>query len=285
MRFVTLPLVTLLIFLTAVIGFAQGDEGDQPTLLVYSSVKQLLSGDVTDGILIPEVESHLEHYAPEWSVMGVGTTNNEMRNGELMPDGTAEHVHYWWVDPSSEGQNQVIDLLAALKPVATPEQGEKAAPVIDFEPEFPFIALAIANPEDAVVYEVQNVENLHEWLVATLGESGVTLAGLHITGQFGAVSTTVGYNLPKVGIDLSAAYMNTDSFRFIDYAEPAVWTINGLYSSDPALQPVISTEGRPVHLHGYQDEAMVGGHIAKAAVESVTVTVYPLENVIQTREE
>ena len=69
MRLAKAILLVLIFMATTVIGFAQSDEGDQPTLLVYSSVKQLLSGDVTDGILIPEVEGHLEHYAPEWAVM------------------------------------------------------------------------------------------------------------------------------------------------------------------------------------------------------------------------
>jgi len=283
MRPLIFVLFALLMTVGAMTGFAHDGEGDEPTLLVYSSVKQLLGGDVIEGMFIPEIEDHLEHFDPAWAVVGLGTTNQIMRNGELMPDGTAEHVHYWWVDPSSTGQNQVIDLGAVLDPAATPAEGETATSAIDFEPEFPFIGLAIADPAGAITYEIEDVENLHQWLIATLSETDITLAGLQITGEFGAVSTTVGYNLPAVGIDLSGAYMNTDSFHFIDYAESATWTFNGFYTSDPALQPVVSTEGRPVHLHGYQPDAMIGGHLSSAVVERAAVTVYPLEHVIQTR--
>ena len=55
--------------------------------------------------------------------------------------------------------------------------------------------------------------------------------------------------------------------------------MNGLYSSEPALQPVIAAPGAPLHLHGYQPVTRLGGHIAHAAALQVTATVWPLDDV------
>jgi hypothetical protein len=56
--------------------------------------------------------------------------------------------------------------------------------------------------------------------------------------------------------------------------------MNGLYAADPTLQPVISTAGHPLHLHGYQPQTMLGGHVGSASAISVTATVWPLSQVI-----
>ncbi len=288
MRFRIAALVfALLMSVGSFVTFAQESEpaSDEPTLIVYSSVEQLLGGDVTIGIPIAAVAEELGNFDPTWSVVGLGTTNQVMRNGELMPDGTAAHLRYWWVDPSSDTQAAVVDLATAAEIAgATPVPGAPSPAVtVDFEPEFPLIALAVADSAEALTFEAENVDNVHDWIVATLAETDVTLAGLQVTGSFGEVNTTVGYHLPTTGVDISTVYQDRSVFHFLDYQEPATWVMNGFYAAEAELQPVVSVAGRPVHLHGYQPEAMLGGHIATAAAADVTLTVYPLENVVQTR--
>jgi len=56
--------------------------------------------------------------------------------------------------------------------------------------------------------------------------------------------------------------------------------MDGVYASAPALQPIISTAGNPVHLHGYQPDSMLGGHITSAEAIHVTATIYPLDQVL-----
>jgi hypothetical protein len=112
-----------------------------------------------------------------------------------------------------------------------------------------------------------------------LDASDVDLAGVQLQGQFGPVNTTVVYNIPLTGLDLSGGYVGEDHFRFGEYVT-ATWTMNGLYAADSALQPVISTAGHPLHLHGYQPEVMLGGHVGNASAISVTATVWPLSQVI-----
>ena len=87
------------------------------------------------------------------------------------------------------------------------------------------------------------------------------------------------YNLPLTGLDLSGGYVGEDYFRFAEYIT-ATWTINGLYAADPAMEPVISVADHPLHLHGYQPETMLGGHVGRASAISVTATVWPLSQVI-----
>jgi len=279
--FVLLFSLALLLMTNSVTTFAQQGDDEESTLIVYSSVSQLLAGDVTIGISIPEMQQTIDHFTPDWAVVGIGTRTHAQGNGELMPMGTVDHVHYWWVDPSSETQAAVVDLAPVM---ALADADATPTSVMDFEPEFPFVAISVADPDEALVFEAQSADNLHEWIISTLAETDITLAGLSVTGDFGAVSTTVGYNLPTTGVDTSGVYANTDYFHFADY-EPAAWTMSGFYVRDPELQTVVSTAERPVHLHGFQPDVMIGGHIASAVVENLTLTVYPLDNVIQTRDD
>jgi hypothetical protein len=265
------------ILLLAGAGLAQDATDGESTLLLYSTVERMLSGDMANAVDPETVETDLAAFPPTWIVVGLGTTNQPMRNGELMPDGTVADVDFWWADPSSATEADIIDI-APDEGEATPEA--TTAEPVDPTPEFPFLGLAIANPDSAIVVTAEEVENIHLWLHETLQAEGVTLAGLALEGTFGTVKTSVAYNIPLTGLDLSGGYVGEDTFRFGEYA-PAVWHMNGLYAADPELQPVISTAGNAVHLHGYQPDTRLGGHIASAEATDVTVTIFPLEIIQQ----
>lgn len=240
----------------------------QPTLLVYSSVERLLAGDLLHTVTVDEVQTQLAHYPPDWPVVGVGTTDWIGRNGEMMPDGTTGDLRFWWADPNSLTQADVRNL-ADPNVIAS----------LDHDVRFPFMGLAVGNPETTTTWSLQNVEDVHVWLEEKLQTSDIDLAGVQLRGQFGSVKTTVAYNIPLTGLDLSGGYVGEDHFRFGEYIT-ATWTMNGLYAADPVLQPIISTAGHPLHLHGYQPETMLGGHVGSASAISVTVTVWPLSQVI-----
>jgi hypothetical protein len=233
----------------------------EATLLVYSSVERLLAGDLLHTTTVDEVQIHLADYPPDWPVVGVGTTDWIGRNGEMMPDGTAGDPHFWWADPGSPSQAEVIDLTSYEPPA-----------------QFPFLGLAIGDPATAITLTLENVEDVHAWLEGKLDAGGVDLAGVQLRGQFGPVKTTVAYNIPLTGLDLSGGYVGEDYFRFGEYIT-ATWTMNGLYATDPAVEPVISTPGHPLHLHGYQPETMLGGHVGSASAIRVTATIWPLTGV------
>lgn len=230
------------------------------TLIVYSTVEGLLDGELLRSVTIEETLSELAAFPADWPVVGLGTTDWIRRNGELIVDGTAGDPNFWWVDPGYGGPvGQLVDL-----ETAEPPQGE-----------FPFLALAVGDPAAALTWEVRDVPDVHAWLEEQLVADGIAFASVKLEGEFSDVQTSVAYNIPLTGLDLSAGYVGEDFFRFGDYVT-STWTIEGVYAADPELQPVVSTPGHPLHLHGYQPDELIGGHVGHATAISATVIVWPL---------
>jgi hypothetical protein len=246
------------------VGQISAEQFDHPTLLVYNTVQQFLSGDLEHIVTVRRVQGDLAAFPPGWPAEGVGATNTPGRTGELIADGSAAALHFWWADPASPSQAQIFDL----------SDGDAGS-----DGQFPFLAVAVGNPDSAFTWEFDNVDDVHGWLKQQLGDAGIELAGIQLRGQFGPVKTTVSYNIPSTGLDLGGGYVGEDYFRFGNYG-PATWTMDGVYAAAPSLQPIISTAGNPVHLHGYQPDSMIGGHITSAEAIHVTATIYPLDQVL-----
>jgi hypothetical protein len=250
---------------------ARAQGGAAPALLLYNTVESLLSGDLLNTVTLDEVNRDLAAFPPDWPVVGVGTTNWFGRNGEMMPNGTAAALPYWWADPEPPTHATIRDLVAW-----------QTDPALGAEPYLPFVGLAVGDPAAAHRFVLHGENDVHARLAERLAAEGVELAGVQLDGAFGPVQTTVAYNIPLTGLDLSGGYVGADYFRFGDYA-PANWTMVGLYAAAPALQPAIAAPDQAIHLHGYQRNAMLGGHIGKAASQQVTVTVWPLREVVARR--
>jgi hypothetical protein len=244
---------------------------DEPTLLVYNSCARLLAGDLLHTVTVEEVRADLGRFPAEWPVVGVGTTDWIGRNGEMMPDGAAGALRFWWADPSSPSHAAIHDGadLAYVRSLHHPVR-------------FPFLALAVGDTAQRTTWTLDAVPDVHAWLRERLAAEEIELAGLQLHGRFGPVKTTDSYNLPLTGLDLCGGYVGADHFRFVDYP-PATWTMNGLYALDPALELLVSVAGMPLHLHGYEPRAMRGGHIGSAAVVHATATVWPLTTVMPRR--
>jgi hypothetical protein len=240
----------------------------EPTLLVYNSVTRLLAGDLRHTVTVPEVKAELSRFPSHWPVVGVGTTDWRGRNGEMMPDGTAGALHFWWADPDSPSYAAVHD-----------DADPAYVASLHHRVRIPFLALAIADPATAVIWPLEPSDDVAAWLRARLATAGITLAGLQLRGEFGLTKTTDSYNLPTTGLDLCGGYVGADHFRFVDYSQGR-WVMNGLYAADPALAGLISVPNDPLHLHGYQPGAMVGGHVGKAVARSGAATLWPLQSVV-----
>src|SRR5829696_5171441 len=113
-----------------------------PTLLVYSTVERLLSGELLQTVSPTEVRAELARSPASWDVVGVGTTGWIGRNGELMPDGTTAAPRFWWADPDSPSQAMVVDVTAGG--VAPPKASVG----------FPFLGLATGDPATAITWTV-----------------------------------------------------------------------------------------------------------------------------------
>jgi hypothetical protein len=98
--------------------------------------------------------------------VGVGTTNWFGRNGELLPDGTAAALHYWWADPDPPTYAAIHDLADWRTDAA-----------LGGEPYLPFVGLAVGDPAAAVTLQVEDVDDVHGWLAERLAAEGIALAG------------------------------------------------------------------------------------------------------------
>jgi hypothetical protein len=249
-------------------------------LMVYNTVDRLLRGDLFHTVTVADVLDHLAAFPDDFPVVGIGTTSWLRRNGEVIADGTARSPHFLWADPESDPVGQVIDVCwqrpsTSGTPLVTPRIDDN-----DQQANFPFLAVAVCDPEKALRWDtVSSAPSLHDWLKNELKERNVGVAGVQVRGQLGSVDTTDAYNVPLGGLDLSKGYVGDQVFRFGHYQNDE-WTINGVYAANPSLQPFISVANVPLHLHGYRAKALDGGHIVKAAVIAVSVTVYPLDDLI-----
>src|SRR5215212_10479905 len=81
----------------------------EATLVVYNSCARLLAGDLVHTVRVDEVQHDLARFPADWPVVGVGTTDWNGRNGEMMPDGTAGALHFWWADPGSASHAALHD--------------------------------------------------------------------------------------------------------------------------------------------------------------------------------
>ena len=238
---------------------------DEPssTLMAYSTVERLLSGELLSSVTVDEAVSDLSAFPADWPVVGLGTTDWVRRNGEQVVDGTAGDPDFLWVDPGYDAPvGRIVDLEAA-----EPPQGE-----------FPFLGIAVCDPETSLTWEVSGVADIHAWLEERIAAEGIELAAVRVEGEFGDAQTSVAYNLPLTGLDLSGGYVGDDFFRFGDYST-STWVIEGLYAADPELQAVLSTAGHPLHLHGYQPDALTGGHIQQASAVEATAVVWPIDDI------
>jgi hypothetical protein len=235
-----------------------------PTLLVYNTAQGLLAGDLAHAVSPTMVQDDIDAFPSTWIVLGVGTTNQPGRTGEIIPDGTARSVRFWWADPSSPSQADVSNLSA------TPSLSSA---------ELPFTAIGVANPDTVIEWPVPAVPSVHAWLRQQLEAQGLDLAAIRLEGTFGEVMTTVSYNIPPSGIPTGSVYSGGDFFRFGDYPS-GTWNIDGVFADPAALQPVVSTPGNPIHLHGYQPDLDLGGHIVSALPNEVRAYIYPLQEMV-----
>lgn len=244
------------------------------TLLVYNTVERLVSGDLLHTVTIDDVWADVFTFPSDFVVVGIGTTTWLKRNGEMMPDGTARKIHFWWADPKTAPQPHLIDLQAT-----EPEQDLDEGTIVKQYARFPFLALAMCDPNKEIVFAVEDIDDLHPVIIERLQREGIKMAGVRVHGDCRYVKATDAHYLPDTGIDLSGGYSGDDYFITTEY-KSGTWTMNGVYMADTSLQPFVTVPGLPLHLHGYEPQKTVGGHIVQASVTGANVSLFPLTDVV-----
>ncbi len=247
-------------------------------LLAYNTVERLLKGDFFHFSSIEEITQEIARFGSKWPVIGLGTTNWYKRNGEAMVEGKAGKPEFLWADPGSTPPGKLINLNHDH-----PDQGENLkSPVIDSDdtlPQFPFMAIAVCDPQYAKNYVLSAGENIHTWVEKEFPSENIGLAAIHITGKLNDVKSTAACNIPLGGMDLSQGYSLKENFKFIEY-QTGTWSLQGLYGANPTIQQVLSVPGHPLHLHGYEVNEKRGGHINQALTTSDTkITIYPIKDI------
>jgi hypothetical protein len=252
---------------------------NRSSLLIYNTVDRLLRGDLFHTVTTADVIDDLAAFPPDFPLVGIGTTSWLRRNGEVIAEGSAASSRFLWADPESKPVGQVIDV-CWQRP--TPGGTALVTPRLDDNDEqanFPFLAVAVCDPAQSLRWDMADAPNAHEAVTKELVSANVGVAGVQLRGKFGRVETTDAYNMPLGGLDLSKGYTGDQFFRFAQY-EGDVWVMSGIFAANSSLQPFISVAGRPLHLHGYRGEERDGGHIVRAEAVEVSITAYPLDDLI-----
>jgi len=252
---------------------------DRSVLLCYNTVERMLKGDFFHTVPWPTVAEETASFPPDWPLIGIGTTNWFRRNGETIIGGTIGTPQLLWADPEGTRPMEVIDLLQE-KPrpggpaLVTPSVAD-AADV----PPLPFLAVGVCCPDSAQVWECPQVAAVHGWVQERLVQENIGLAAVQIVAEVEDLTAAAAFYLPLEGLDLSHGYDARNNLKLMAFSGGS-WDIGGIYAANPTLQRMISVEGLPLHLHGWNPSLRQGGHIVKASVRRAKVTVWPLQDLV-----
>lgn len=226
-----------------------------PRLVVYNSSADLLAGDLWDATRRDRAARDLRDVPPGWLLVGLGTTANDQRNGEVIVRGTAGGPEWLWCDPDAQG----------------------LATSLDNQP-LPFLALGLGDPARALRINVPADTDLDEAVRDAVRAAGFPLAGVTVEARLSDVVCSVAYNLPKEGTPLGANDTVPGAYlRPVLVEAEADWWAGGLYAAGTADRALINRPGEIVALRGLTGSPARGGVIEAATVVSGTVTVWPLE--------
>ena len=228
-------------------------------MLAFNTVEDLLAGDLWDvssaAQVFAAVGDALGDTRGDWPLMGVGTTAEPGHNGEVIVWGTAAAPELVWSDPRF--------------PLTVRTLTEEA---------IPFVGVAAGNPAEAMTMEAEAGRPIHAQVVEMAEERGISFAGVRVSGRFRDVSISVAHHLAKEGTPLTDPEADKAPYQlFFDIAGPVEWELSGVYATAAAVQEVASVKGAPLHLHGFQLDRAIAGHLGGAAVEGAVITLYPLE--------
>lgn len=248
-------------------------------LLCYNTVERMLKGDFFHTVDWADVSAELSAFPADWPLAGIGTTNWFRRNGETMLTGTAGAPRLLWSDPEGEAPMSVINLLEDKPAGAGPALVSPSMADDGSSPPLPFLAVGVCNPATALVWECGGAGSIHTWVAERMVAENIGLAAVRVQARARALTVCAAFYLPLEGLDLSHGYNAANNLKLAEFSGDE-WDVGGIYAANPTLQKMISVEGLPLHLHGSGGAPLRGGHVAKLAVESARVTVWPLQDLV-----
>jgi predicted DNA-binding protein with PD1-like motif len=223
-------------------------------VLVYNSVADLLAGDLQENTSRAAALGELRGASSNARLIGLGTTSQAHRNGEIVVLGSAEHPEFMWCDP------------------------EYPHPVLSVSQEpLPFLAVAACDPRQQIQVALRPGEDLHAQVAEIASARSLSLAAVSVTGTFRDVSGTIAYNLRKEGTPLTQPGVDVTPYLQPFHALlSAEWRFAGFYTATAEGQSLLSVTGRSLHIHGFRSDRTLGGHLNAATVAEATASLYPL---------
>jgi len=254
-------------------------KASRPILFSYNTVERLLRGDFYHTVDWESVSAELARFPGDWPLIGIGTTNWFKRNGETIIQGTVKEPRVLWSDPEGENPMHIIDLHEQGPCLKGPELISPSVEGKESAAAYPFLAVAVCQPETALQWECPATENVHLWIQEKMVQENVGLAAVLISGPCTYVKYASAFYLPLEGLKLVDGYNAKNNLKLAEH-EKGDWCVGGIYAANPTIQNIISVEGLPLHLHGYEKESRVGGHVIQIQTLGARVTVWPLKDLV-----
>ena len=218
-------------------------ETDNQYVLIYNSVDELLTGDLTDTVKISDLA---DLYSGK-EIIGLGTTSRPHGGELLFISGKC-----YWADPLNEGRITELSWTS--------------------DERLPLCAITQVPGQDTLVF-IGVTGNIHGWLVSKLTELSIPLAAIQIEGTFTDVELSIADRLPQNPNEKLQATLLT-------VGDEEEWQMGGFYALRSDDQAVITVPESPVHIHGRTTDAGHGGHVKHANSIASTVTIYPIKQFI-----
>jgi hypothetical protein len=231
---------------------ALGQMGNR--MLAFNTLRDLFKGDIWESIDQEEVGRHLYIYPGNYQVIGLGTTDQCYRMGEVMVHGRVGEPSFLWANPEYPYR------VSALK-----------------EAKFPWLQVALFDPKKELRLAIDGSDDLHGALIKRLQKDRVRMCAVYGEAVTLRVDYSLTYHIPKSGLDLSVKKGEAAYLRAFQDAAHGRWVFFGIYVDEDSLESCGMAPGQPLLLAGYNKDTDQGGLIRSAKVQSARISYYPLD--------
>jgi hypothetical protein len=225
----------------------------ESTLLIFNTREDLLRGDIWETISLEEVKKYIYTFPDDFQVIGIGTTNKLHHMGQVVLRGSARKTNPLWFAP--EYPYQVKH---------------------EYIEDFPWLQLAIVDPQDKLVLNLKKTKDLHSALVERLHKNGINICAAYIEAIAGKVEYNLTNWIPKRGLgkhELDGKSSLSQAFKDV---ESAKWVFFGIYLDEQTAGPCCTVQGQPLLIIGYNLEKKNGGLVQSARINDARVELYPI---------
>ena len=127
-------------------------------------------------------------------------------------DGVTSSPCFLWADPQTTVTGSVLDLMKD----SPSHPSDLKSPFVgkdDAIPQFPFLAMAVCDPENVREFLIPAGANLHQFIQNLCSEENIGLAAIQAEGKFEQVQYTTACYLPIGGIDPDQGYAAAINFK------------------------------------------------------------------------